>query len=190
MKKFALFTVLLVFAAFSVSDAYAQGADQLKGTYNFSTSGTALLADVGGSNCMVANGSVPAALSGGIIIFDGRGGITGSGTAVGISIGATSCTSSNYYLSGSYTITDVGEKHLEATGTLSTNFQGRSAACNGTTLASVPFTIVADLADHSFTISTSGAGSGSTYAEGPAAGPVSCTATIANFVTSGNGSRF
>jgi len=138
------------------------------------------------------NGMVTAALTDGAIRLDGHGNLSGSN--LGISIGATDCSSPNFSFAGQYTVqkTDSGVKTIEATGMLTMTFQGRPAACYGTALINQPFTLVATLVEgkaSNFTIETSGIGSGSIYTEAPPPGPASCTAPILNFVTSGTGKR-
>ena len=169
----------------------AQNQDGLEGFYDFSTIGTAELGTANSGDCE-ANGMVSAGLTDGAIRLDGHGNLSGSN--LGISIGATDCSSPNFSFAGKYTVqkTDSGNKTIEATGTLTMTFQGRPAACFGTVLVNQPFTLVATTAEGkttNFTIETSGVGSGSPYSEAPPPGPISCTAPILNFVTSGTGKR-
>jgi hypothetical protein len=169
----------------------AQNLDGLEGFYDFSTIGTAELGTADSGECEV-NGMVSAGLTDGAIRLDGHGNLSGSN--LGISIGATDCSSPNFSFAGKYTVqkTDSGNRTIEATGTLTMTFQGRPAACFGTVLVNQPFTLVATTAEGkttNFTIQTSGIGSGSTYSEAPPPGPISCTAPILNFVTSGTGKR-
>jgi hypothetical protein len=169
----------------------AQNLDGLQGFYDFSTIGTAELGTANSGECAV-NGMVTAGLTDGAIRLDGHGNLTGSN--LGISIGATDCSSPNFSFAGKYTVqkTDSGDKTIAATGMLTMTFQGRPAACFGTVLVNQPFTLVATIVGEdakTFTIETSGVGTGSTYAEGPPPGPISCTAPILNFVTSGTGKR-
>lgn len=189
MLKKIFIGIILIGAVLLVQHAvYAQEGD-LQGLYNVQTSGQAVLASPTTGVCSVS-GVVPAALFDGIFFFDGHGGMTGTGTGVGISIGATTCTSPNYSVSGTYTVTDNGDGTFQATGTFTTNFQGRPAACGRTALKSQPFSLTGNIADQSFTITTEGAGGGSTYAEAPPPGPLTCLAPITNFITSGHGKKF
>ncbi len=177
--------------------AYAQlrnpFGDGLEGTYSFQTNGTAMITAPTEGTCTATNGvGIDAGLTNGEIRLDGHGNIVGSN--VGISIGATSCTSPNYGLSGTYTIQKTGDGTIEATGFLTTKFQGRPAGCAVTTLTSQPFTLIATTSvpmRTSFKIETSGAGDGSTYGEGNSNGSatVCAGATIVNFVTSGTGDK-
>ncbi len=189
MKKLSLAFALFSVMTFAWRVLFAQGADGLQGFYDFSATGQALLGGPTSGTC-TATGMTPASLFDGVIFVDGHGGLNGTGTRVGISIGATTCTAPNYNISGSYTFTDKGEGTFEVTGLLTTNFAGRSAACGGTALTNQPFTLIGTKGGNSFTFTTAGAGDGSTYAEGPAAGPISCSAPILNFVTSGTGKKF
>jgi hypothetical protein len=168
--------------------ASAIAADKLVGSYAFQTAGTASILPANSGQC-ASKDTVPAGLIDGFIRFDGGGNITGAN--VGISIGSTTCTSPNYRLSGRYTIEKNGDKTIEASGTLTMTFQGRPAACSGTALVEQPFTLIANLdgTQTTFTIETYDAGAGSTYAEGPPPGPLTCTAPIGNFLTSGTGKR-
>src|SRR5271166_3909146 len=110
--------ILLALAAFGMlliaqPRAFAQFGgfgDGLEGTYSLQTSGQAVLTNAG--DCSVS-GSVPGQLIDGIINLNGRGGISGSN--LGISIGATSCTSPNFNISGSYTVQKTGDGTIEAT---------------------------------------------------------------------------
>jgi hypothetical protein len=166
---------------------YAQPPNRLlNGVYVFNTSGQAQLVE--DEHC-AARGLVVAALTKGHLLFDGAGRITGN---AGISIGATSCTAENYGVAGTYTVTGTDGNSFRAEGVLQFHFQGRPAACGGTILTAQPFSLIGtrtEKAAQTFEIHTSGAGDGSSYAEGPPPGPLSCTATIANFVTDGTGSK-
>jgi hypothetical protein len=188
IKKWMLALALFSVTALGSRVLFAQPADILKGFWGINSTGQALLGSPSGT-CTAA-GLTPGSLFDGTIFFDGQGSLNGSGTSVGISIGETTCTAPNYFITGSYTFTDKGDGSFEVKGLLSTNFVGRSAACAGTTLTNQPFTLVGKISEHSFTFTTAGAGEGSTYAEGPAAGPISCSAPILNFATSGTGIKF
>ncbi|MGD9765787.1 MAG: hypothetical protein AB7V27_18995 [Candidatus Binatia bacterium] len=166
---------------------HAQSSNRLlDGVYVFNSSGQAqLVADAG----CAARGLVAAALTNGHLQFNGNGGVTGG---AGISIGATTCTALNYNLTGTYMVTGSDANSFQAEGVLTFHFQGRPAACGGTILTGQPFSLIGTRNGGkavSFTIHTSGAGDGSTYAEGPPAGPLTCTAGVVNFVTEGTGTR-
>ena len=166
---------------------FAQNGDVLGGTYVFQTSGEALLTDATDSK---ANGTVPAGLTEGFIHLDGQGNITGG--AVGITLGVNNCTFSNYSLTGKYEIQKQGNGIIQAAGNLTTTVQGKLPNCTGTMLVNQPFNLVGKTngkVAEALTIETSGAGDGSTYTESPPPGPVTCTATVTNFVTSGPANR-
>ena len=98
----------------------------------------------------------------------------------------------NYGVSGTYTVTGADGNSFRAEGVLNFHFQGRPAACGGTILSAQPFSLIGTRSEGravSFTIHTSGAGDGSTYAEGPPPGPLDCTAKVVNFITEGTGTR-
>ncbi len=187
MIRKALVIVTLIGPLFlSRHEVSAQGPDNglLRGFYAFHTTGQAELTNAGSCS---ASGLVAAGITDGFVNFDGMGRIS-QGQA-GISIGATSCTSANYSVTGTYAVTARDEDSFTATGALTYSFQGRPAACSGTILKVQPFSLIGRISDNSFTIQTSGAGEGSTYAEGPPPGPLTCTARIANFITSGTGTK-
>jgi hypothetical protein len=129
---------------------------------------------------------VAAALTG-YIIFNGQGSFTQGN--IGISVGATSCTYPNFGVTGTYDILTSDADSFAGTGTFTMHFQGQGAQCAGTRLISQSFAVNGNRLDGTITIQTFGGGEGSTYAEGPPPGPVACTATIANFLTSGSGSH-
>jgi hypothetical protein len=161
--------------------------DVLQGTYVFQTSGEALLTDA--SDCK-ASGTVPAGLTDGFIHLDGQGNITGG--AAGITLGVNNCTFSNYGLTGKYAIQKHGDGIVQAAGNLTTTVQGKLPNCTGTMLVNQPFNLVGKTkgkVTEALTIETYGAGDGSTYTESPPPGPISCTATVTNFVTSGAANR-
>ncbi|MBI4468205.1 MAG: hypothetical protein HY650_02675 [Acidobacteria bacterium] len=187
MIKKALVIIMLIGPPFLAENGgCAQGSDNelLSEFYAFHTTGQAQLAK--DEACSV-HGLVAAGITDGFISFDGGGRII-QGEA-GISIGATSCTSPNYSVSGTYRVTARDQDSFTATGTLTYSFGGRPAACSGTFLNAQPFSLIGRISDSSFTIQTSGAGGGSTYAEGPPQGPLTCSATVVNFVTSGTGTK-
>ena len=134
-----------------------------------------------------STGTVPAALEG-TIVFDGKGNINSQLSLVYVSIGSTSCPFYSY-TSGTYSVLNHGDKTFEANGTLTTQGASPYAPCDsgGLKLVETPFTLVGT--ETSFTISTSGAGGGSTYTEGTPAGGYTCVAPIANFVTSGTANK-
>jgi hypothetical protein len=170
---------------FSQHCVFAQ--DVLGGAYVFQTTGTALLTDAG--DCK-ATGTVPAGLTNGFMFLDGQGNITGG--AVGITLGVNDCTFSNYSLTGKYVIEKHGNGEIQAGGNLTTTVQGKLPNCTGTMLVNQKFTLIGKSNGkvvEAITIATEGAGAGSTYTESPPPGPISCTATIANFVTSGVATR-
>jgi len=169
----------------SLNRVFAQ--DVLQGTYVFQTSGEALLTDA--SDCK-ANGTVPAGLTDGFMFLDGQGNITGG--AVGIALGVNNCTFSNYSLTGKYVIEKLGDGIVQAGGNLTTTVQGKLPNCTGTALVNQKFTLIGKSNGkvvEAMTIATEGGGAGSTYTESPPPGPISCTATVANFVTSGAANR-
>lgn len=192
MKKGTLITLvasgMLLLAQHGAFAQLRGFQDGLEGSYALQTIGSVVLGPSSGS-CAVGNSS-PAGLNDGFIRLDGHGKLSGSN--LGITLGATTCPSPNYNVSGSYTIQKTGDGTIEATGTFTMSFVGRGAACSGTALVDQPFTIVATTGmptQTTFTFETSGAGDGSTYAEGPPAGPLTCSAPILNFVTSGGGKK-
>jgi hypothetical protein len=167
----------------SLHRVFAQNGlgDVLQGTYVFQTSGEALLTDA--SDCK-ASGTVPAGLTDGFIHLDGQGNITGG--AVGITLGVNNCTFSNYSLTGKYAIQKHGDGIVQAAGNVTTTVQGKLPNCTGTMLVKQPFNLVGKTkgkVTEALTIETYGAGDGSTYTESPPPGPISCTATVTNFVT-------
>lgn len=170
---------------------YAQecfNCDLLAGRYNVQLSGQAVLSSPTSGNCVVS-GTVPASLGDCVFDFNGHGSLIGTGGRYGVSIGATTCTSANYVISGAYTVVDKGDGTFESVGTFTTLFGGRLAGCAGTRLTNQPFSLIGKTSDHSFTITTAGAGDGSAYAEG-SDGSTTCTAAIINFITSGSGRKF
>lgn len=188
MKRALVITAMLIESLFLVQNrAYAQASNNalLSGFYSFHTAGQAQLSTPTSGSC-AATGLVVAGLDGSIF-FDGHGNFQQGNTA--ISIGATSCSSPNYSIFGTYNVTGRDGNSFAATGTLSTRFQGRPAACLGTGLANVSFSLIGTIEGRSITMMTFGADEGSTYAEGPPPGPLTCTATILNFVTSGEMTR-
>jgi hypothetical protein len=190
MKRALVIAAILIESLFLVqSRAYAQAANSnnelLSGFYAFHTAGEAQLSAPISGSC-AATGLVAAGLDGSVF-FDGHGNFTQGNTAV--SIGATSCSSPNYSIFGTYNVTGRDANSFAATGTLSTRFQGRPAACSGTGLSNVSFSLIGTIVGRSITITTYGTDEGSTYAEGPPAGPLTCTATILNFITSGEMTR-
>ncbi len=165
--------------------AFAQPSDGFQGIYRFDTTGLALLTD---SNCNVS-GIVPAALVSGSSNLNGHGQIEGSGSNVGINIGPSSCTSDNYFISGTYTGVKNPNGTIQISGMLTTNFQGRGFGCAGTRLADLPFSMLLTpgIFETALKIVTYGAGDGSSYAQGGAFSI--CSATVDYFVTSGVGRK-
>jgi hypothetical protein len=88
-----------------------------------------------------------------------------------------------------YTVTDRGDGNFEVDGSFTSQFVGRPAACSGTALNNVLFTMLGKTSDNSATITITGLASG-TYAEGPPPGPLTCTAPIANITGSGSAMKF
>lgn len=167
----------------SAASAYA-GSDPAAGTWQFTSTGEALLGSPSGS-CQ-ANGTVPGSLYDSFVDMS-NGSITIHN--LGISIGATSCTSVNFQGSGTYTVADKGNGNYEVTGTLTSQFVGRGAACSGIALNSVGFTLVGKTGEKSALFTVTGLASGS-YAEGPPPGPLTCTAPILNLTGSGTAMKF
>jgi hypothetical protein len=161
-----------------------QAADPLAGSWGFSTAGTASLDTATNGNCK-ANGTQPAAIFDSFMDFS-NGTITIH--KLGILIGATTCTSLNFQGTGTYTVEDKGKGGFEATGTLTPTFVGRAAACSGTVLTNLAFTIIGKMSDSTATITINGLESG-TYAEGPPPGPLSCTTPILNLTGAGTGKK-
>ena len=131
-------------------------------------------------------GTVPAGLYDALIQF-GHGQVLIHN--LGISIGATNCSSPNFQGTGRYTITDRGNGGFEANGTFTTQFVGRPAACSATALNSVSFTVLGKVGENTATITINSLDSG-TYAEGPPAGPLTCKAPVLNLTASGSGKKF
>jgi hypothetical protein len=184
MKNASLVLSLAAAVLIAASGAYAQ-SDPLSGSWGISTTGQAALSAPNSGTCNV-NGTVPAALYDALIQF-ARGQVTIRN--LGINIGATNCSSPNFQGSGTYTITNKGDGGFEADGTFSTLFVGRPAACSATALNGVSFTVIGKLGDSTATITINGLDSGS-YAEGPPAGPTTCSAAILNLTASGIGKKF
>ena len=185
MTKKAFITLAAIGLFFTLQ--HRAFADVLQGTYVFETSGTGLLTDA--SDCK-ASGTVPAGLTNGFIILDGQGNITQG--AAGITLGVNNCTFSNYSVTGKYAIQKQGDGIIQAAGTLTTAVQGKLPNCTGTMLVNQPFNLIGKTNGkvvEAITIQTTGAGDGSTYTESPPPGPISCTATVTNFVTSGTANR-
>ncbi|MGH8010938.1 MAG: hypothetical protein ACREQ4_00400 [Candidatus Binataceae bacterium] len=188
LKRALLAAVAIAAMSLAQSVVYAQPdpGHVLQGTYALVSRGQVVLSQPTMGTCSVS-GAVPAVLSTDLAQFDGNGHVSGS--EFGISIGATSCTQVNFNFTGTYTVNEKGDGSYEANGMLTLTFVGRGAACSGTTLINQPFTIIGNIKDRSFTISTAAAGDGSVYAEGPPPGPLTCTAPIANMITNGTGRK-
>lgn len=161
------------------------------GTYVFTTTGTAQLADPSG-DCK-STGMVSASLDSNLFILttgsDGKGVIQGQ-SGVAISVGSTNCPYPDY-VTGTFTITGRDANSYRATGTFTQQPLSQTGSiCSSTYLSNQPFTLIGDIKSNSFTIQTSGAGAGSVYAEGTNPGVLpTCTANIVNFVTSGKGTK-
>jgi hypothetical protein len=182
MRKVIGILAVISFVALWNSSARAQD-DLVKGTFNFAATGTGVVGTATSGSCQ-STGTVPAALKG-TIVFDGRGNINSQLSLVYVSIGSTSCPFYSY-TSGTYSVLNHGDKTFEVNGTLTTQGASPYAPCDssgGLKLVETPFTLVGT--ETSFSISTSGAGGGSTYTEGTPSGGYTCVAPIANFVTSG-----
>jgi len=165
------------------SGVYAQ-SDPLAGTWGISASGQAALGGPTRGTCNVS-GTVPAALYDALIQFSHGNMII---HALGINIGATNCSSSNFQGSGTYSVVDKGKGGFEANGTFTPEFAGRGAACAATTLDDIAFTVIGKTSDSTFTITINGLGSGS-YTEGPPPGPTICSAPILNLTANGAGKK-
>jgi hypothetical protein len=98
--------------------AFAQPSDGFQGIYRFNTTGLALLTD---SNCYRTGDASPRVN----LNLNGHGQIEGSGSNVGINIGPSSCTSDNYFISGTYAGVKNPNGTIQISGMLTTNFQGR-----------------------------------------------------------------
>lgn len=180
-----IFISLSLAAVFlSATGVYAE-SDPARGSWRISTDGQAEL-DVPTSGACKVSGAVIAAFYDSLMDLSG-GSITIR--LLGISIGATNCTSPNFQGTGSYTVTDVGDGNFEINGTFTPQFVGRSSPCSGTALNSVSFTMLGKSGGKTATITINGLGSG-TYAEGPPPGPLSCTAPILNLTGSGTATKF
>lgn len=184
MKSTAFFLSLALTVLFAAVGANAQ-SDPLAGTWGISASGQASLGTPTSGECSV-NDTVPASLYDSSIQFTHGSIIIHN---LGINIGATNCSSVNFQGSGTYTIVDKGNGSFEANGTFTPAFAGRGAACSATGLTDVSFTIIGKTGDSTFTITINGVGSG-TYAEGPPAGPTTCTAPVLNLTGTGAGKQF
>ena len=170
--------VLVGFSAFA-------HADPLNGFWSISSSGEALIAPANKGACSVS-GAVPASLYDATLEFRNGNIIV---TGLGIDMGATNCTSINFRGTGSYTVTEKQDGTFEANGTFSSSFVGRGAACAGTQLTNVAFTATGKTGRRTLTITTHGLDSG-TYAEGPRAGPTTCSAPVTNLTMDGTGVKF
>jgi hypothetical protein len=180
-----IFVSLSLAAVFlSATGAYA-ASDPAKGSWRISTNGQAELDAPTSGTCKVS-GAVIAAFYDSLMDLSG-GSITIR--LLGISIGATNCTSPNFQVTGSYTVTDTGDGNFEINGTFTPQFAGRSAPCSATALNSVSFTMIGKIGGKTATITINGLGSGN-YAEGPGAGPLSCQAPILNLNESGTATKF
>jgi hypothetical protein len=185
ITKKALFGIGLVAIALFGANRVSAAPDPLEGTWGISSAGQAALGSPDSGTCSV-NGTVPAALYDSVIQFTGGQIIIHN---LGINIGATNCSSPNFQGSGTYTVMDKGDGGFEASGTFSTQFVGRGAACSGISLNTVAFTAIGKTKDGTITVTINGLDSG-TYAEGPPPGPTTCTAPILNFTASGAGKKF
>jgi hypothetical protein len=168
----------------SATGVYA-ASDPAEGSWGISTNGQAELGAPTSGSCQV-NGEVIAAF------YDSFMDLSGGSITVhnlGISIGATNCTSPNFQGSGTYTVTDKGDGNFEVNGTFTTQFVGRGAACSGTALNNVSFTMLGKSGAKTVTISINGLDSG-TYAEGPLPGPLTCSAPILNLTGTGTAMKF
>ena len=167
--------------------AFSQPNDPAAGSWGISSNGSAVLGTPSGT-CQ-ANGTTSSALYDSIMDLS-------SGTItihnLGISIGATSCTSVNFQGTGTYKVTDKGDGDFQVDGTITTQFVGRGAACSATGLNNLTFTILGKTGTKAATVTINGfeEGSSGSYAEGPPPGPLSCTAPVLNFTGSGTATKF
>jgi hypothetical protein len=179
-----IFVSLSLAAVFLSATGVYAGSDPAKGTWRISTNGQAELDDTSGA-CKVSGALLAAfydsamTLSGGSIMI----------SILGISIGATNCTSPNFQGTGSYTVTDMGDGNFEIDGTFTPQFVGRSAPCSATALNNVSFSMLGKSGGKTATITINGLSSGN-YAEGPPPGPLTCQAPILNLNESGTATKF
>ena len=157
----------------------------LKGSYAFSTSGTALVTPTDAATFTPsADEPMPilteAGLSG-VLVFDGNGKIT-SDSSVNVALAGVTCPASAYSsvdggsTSGTYSVASKGPSTFAATGTLTltpgkfnTGGAGSGPYCSQTTI-SVDLNLVGLISHHSLAIGTSGDGT-----VGSAALPTSVT---------------
>jgi hypothetical protein len=184
VKKIVL--SLSLAAAMFVSTAGVHAESNIaEGSWKFSTNGQAVLGAPTSGSCQASGttlgqlNDVGMDLSGGQIVIHN----------LGISIGATNCSSPNFQGTGTYTVTDRADGSYQIDGSFTSQFVGRPAACSGTSLTNVTFTLVGPTSDKPATITITGLASGS-YAEGPPPGPLSCTAPILNLTGTGSATKF
>jgi hypothetical protein len=187
LKRNLLLVAIVMFGSLGLAErqwSYAADLNNLlKGNYAFQTSGTALLSQASPSGC-VASGVdvtvVPAALHG-TLSFDGNGNITSS-TKLGFDIAGTVCNAINYQVTGTYDVQSKGHGAFDASGILGVSSQSPFAQCGLTFVTGINLSLTGNISEHSIMIGTFGAGAGSSFARG------TCTATVQDFVSSGNGS--
>jgi hypothetical protein len=171
----------------SAIGAYSQ-SDPAAGSWTISSNGSAVLGAPSSGTCQV-NGTTAGSLYDSFMDFS-DGSITIHN--LGISIGATSCTSVNFQGTGTYKVTDKGDGNFQVDATITTQFAGRGAACSGTALNNLTFTMLGKSGAKIATVTVNGfeEGSSGSYAEGPPAGPLSCSAPVLNFTGNGTATKF
>jgi len=183
--KNTFFGLSLTVAVLLLTTSVHAQSDPARGSWGISTNGMAQLDRPSSGDCK-ASGSVLASF------YDSFMDLSGGSITIhnlGISIGATNCTSPNFQGTGSYKVTETGDGNFQVDGTFTTQFVGRPAACSGTALNNVAFSIAAKIGSKTGTVTITGLDSG-TYAEGPPPGPLSCTAPILNLTGTGTGTKF
>jgi hypothetical protein len=159
----------------------------LKGSYAFSTAGTALVTPTDATNFTPSAAEPPPILTeaglSGVLVFDGNGNIT-TDSSVSVALAGVTCPASAYNASnggstsGNYTVVSKGPATFAATGKLTLTPGGFNTGGTGTgpycsqTAISVNLNLVGLISHHSLAIGTSGNG-----VVGSAALPTSVTAS-------------
>jgi hypothetical protein len=185
VKRISIGLCLCAVLFLSATGAFSQ-SDPAAGSWSISSTGEGQLSTPNSCQANVCSGAQ---------IFDSSMELSGNQITIhnfGISIGATTCTSVNFQGTGTYKVTDKGDGNFQVDGLLTTQFVGRGAACAGTGLTNLMFTMLGKTGEKTATVTVDGFQEGSTgsYAEGPPPGPTTCTASILNFVGNGTATKF
>jgi hypothetical protein len=167
-----------------VGTSGANASDPIAGTWGITAIAIAALGEPTSGACRI-DGTVPASLYDSVFQFSG-GTITIS--SLGINIGDTKCLPPNFQGSGTYTVVDKSKGSFEVDGTFSTTFVGSRVACSSIALTDVSLTIIGNDSGSTFSFFIKFASG--TYAEGPSAGPNTCTAPIEIMTGQGSGKKF